>query len=102
MKLAIIGLVLLCILIGVACKASQEKFVPFYPTYEDENDQYYSKKEYSAEMQMNIIQVLSYYNVKHKLDGNLILIPEKEFKNKELMCNYTTKSTDENWLKQHK
>lgn len=102
MKLAIIGLILLCIFIVAACKISQEKFVPFYPTYEDENDQYYSKKEYSTEMKTNLIKVLSYYDVKYKLDGNLILITEKEFKNKELMCNYTTKSMDENWLKEHK
>lgn len=102
MKIAILAVLILCVLVAVACKAGQPKFVPFYPTYEDDKDEYYTQKEYSVEMRKNLLQVLDYYEVKYKLDKETILILEKEYQNKELMCNYTQKSMDQNWLKEHK
>lgn len=92
---------LLLFLVLVACKFKQAKLVPFYPTYEDENDQYYHKEEYSQDMKENILKVLKYYDVEHKLEGDKIMIDRKEYENKELMCNYTQKSMDEDWLKTH-
>lgn len=75
--------------------------VTFYPVYENEQDEYYIKKEYSDTFQQNLLQVLTYYGVSHQVSDGQVLIDQEEYENKELMRNYTKKAEDTAWLQNH-
>ncbi len=48
----------------------------------------------------NIKQVLDYYGIENRINNNSVFY--KGYIEKELIWNYTTKSRDNNWLKEHK
>lgn len=80
---------------------SEKKFVEYKPHYSDDGKRTFGNPELSSEELKNTIQVLEYYGEEYQTKENIILITKKLNDNWEVIWNYTTKSNDENWLKNH-
>lgn len=55
----------------------------------------------SDESRKNIIHVLQYYNVNHKVNDTKIMIEKSLWNDTDLMWNYTNKSKNDEWLISH-
>lgn len=80
-------------------------YVTYKPHYLSSNSQYkyYGEAILDSAEFTNIKHVLDYYGEEYNTEnGNTVLLPKKLAKQWELVWNYTLKSNDSTWLKNHR
>lgn len=94
-KIYFVIMIMICLL---SCH-DDNKLVEFKPLEFTNKGIYVVKKDIPEKFYFNLRKVLREYNI-HYIDSNgVIFITYKDYRNKELVSNYTEKALDTVWLK---
>jgi hypothetical protein len=81
----------------ISCRDKNE-LVEFKPLYFDNNGRYVVQKEIPNDFYTNLKKVLDEYHISHIDSNGVIFVKWKDYQDKELVSNYTSKALDEEWL----
>lgn len=81
----------------ISCRDKNE-LVEFKPLYFDNNGQYVVHKDIPSNFYTNLKKVLDEYHISHIDSNGVVFVKCKDYQDKELISNYTSKALDEDWL----